>query len=95
MNSADWLNISRCADLRVQASTFSFDDEENNILGDLETREMAKWQAYRATLINNIYIDVVMGLCDKLGMGASVLSELDYKEVQGVKIIFEFQTSAE
>lgn len=42
--------------------TFSFDDEENNILGDLETREMAKSQAYRETLITGVYTEVTMEL---------------------------------
>jgi hypothetical protein len=55
MNAADWSNIARCANERVLAQTFSFDDEENNILGDLQTREMALAQAYRETLIASVY----------------------------------------
>jgi hypothetical protein len=53
MNSIDWDNIARCADLRASAKTFSWDEEESP-LGDLITREMARMLSYRATLIANL-----------------------------------------
>ena len=60
MNADGWSNIARCANERVLAQTFSFDDEENNILGDLQTREMALAQAYRETLIAVSYTHLTL-----------------------------------
>jgi len=46
----DWLNIAACADKRASLITFSF-DEETSPLGELETREMARAQAYRQVFV--------------------------------------------
>jgi len=46
----DWKNIERCAQARADAKTFNW-DEESNPLGDLETREMARFMGYRDALI--------------------------------------------
>jgi hypothetical protein len=47
----DWLNVARCADKRASQITFSFDGETSP-LGELETREMARAQAYRQVFLN-------------------------------------------
>lgn len=50
----DWLNVAKCADKRASAITFSFDGETSP-LGELETREMAKAQAYRQVFLRYFY----------------------------------------
>lgn len=84
MTSADWDNIARCANERVLAKTFSFDDEENNILGDLETREMAKAQAYRETLLNSVYMEITVELAR--AFNEDLLDELESKTVTGIEV---------
>jgi hypothetical protein len=85
MNSEDWVNVSKCADARVMARTFSFDDEENNILGDLETREMARAQAYRETLISSTYMDITMEIVTALNQ-AELIEDVADKKVTGIRI---------
>lgn len=85
MNSEDWLNVAKCADARVMANTFSFYDEDNNILGDLETREMARAQAYRETLITSTYMDITMEIAMAFNQ-ADLIKEVADKKVTGVRI---------
>ncbi len=84
MYSEDWDNIARCANERVMAKTFSFDDEENNILGDLETREMAKAQAYRETLLTSVYMEITVELVR--AFNEDLLDELESKTVTGIEV---------
>jgi hypothetical protein len=84
MYSEDWDNIARCANERVMAKTFSFDDEENNILGDLETREMAKAQAYRETLLASVYMEITVELAR--AFNEDLLDELESKTVTGIEV---------
>lgn len=49
----DWENIARCAQKRADAKTFCW-DENDNPLGDLETREMARMMRYRQQLISTL-----------------------------------------
>jgi len=84
MYSEDWDNIARCANERVMAKTFSFDDEENNILGDLETREMAKAQAYRETLLASVYMEITVELARTFN--EDLLDELESKTVTGIEV---------
>ena len=86
MNSEDWDNIARCANERVMASTFSFDDEENNILGDLQTREMALAQGYRETLLTNTYYDITMQIAEAFN-AKDVLDELGDEPVRSISIV--------
>lgn len=86
MNSEDWDNIARCANERVMANTFSFDDEENNILGDLQTREMALAQAYRETLLNNTYYDITVQIAEAFN-AKDVLDELGDEPVRSISIV--------
>jgi hypothetical protein len=46
----DWKNIEACAQKRADLKTFCW-DEDDNPLGDLETREMARMMNYRENLI--------------------------------------------
>jgi hypothetical protein len=85
MNSDDWTNIAECANARVMARTFSFDDEENNILGDLETREMARAQAYRETLIGLTYTDITMEIAMAFNQ-ADLIEDVADKKVTGIRI---------
>lgn len=85
MNSSDWLNIADCANQRVMSQTFSFDEEENNILGDLETREMAKAQAYRENLLAGAYMEVTMELARAFDR-EDLLDELESQTVTGIEI---------
>lgn len=85
MNPEDWNNIARCANERVMAKTFSFDDEENNILGDLETREMAKFQAYRESLLTGAYMEVTMELA-RVFNKKELLDELESQTVTGIEV---------
>ncbi|RPI70727.1 MAG: hypothetical protein EHM38_05245 [Geobacteraceae bacterium] len=66
------------------AKTFSFDDEENNILGDLETREMAKAQAYRETLLASVYMEITVALTR--AFNEDLLDELESKTVTGIEV---------
>jgi hypothetical protein len=84
MYSEDWDNIARCANERVMTKTFSFDDEENNILGDLETREMAKAQAYRETLLASVYMETTVELAR--AFNEDLLDELESKTVTGIEV---------
>lgn len=85
MNAADWSNIARCANERVLAQTFSFDDEENNILGDLQTREMALAQAYRETLIASVYWYITQQITKELDR-EDLLEELEEQTIRGISI---------
>lgn len=85
MNPEDWNNIARCANERVMAKTFSFDDGENNILGDLETREMAKSQAYRESLIAGAYMEVTIELARAFDR-EDLLDELESQTVTGIEV---------
>ena len=59
-----WLNIARCADERANLKTFNW-DEDDNPLGDLITREMARMLAYRCALIQNLLQDVCCEECKR------------------------------
>ena len=85
MNSEDWTNVAKCADARVMSRTFSFDDEDNNILGDLETREMARAQAYREVLIGATYMDITMEIAEAFNR-KNLIEEVIDKKVTGVQI---------
>lgn len=85
MNPEDWNNIARCANERVMAKTFSFDHEENNILGDLETREMAKLQAYRESLLTGAYMEVTMELA-RVFDKKELLDDLESQTVTGIEV---------
>ena len=86
MTSEDWANIARCADERVMAQTFSFGDDENNILGDLQTREMALAQPYRETLITSTYVDITVQLAEAFN-AKDVLDELGDQPVRSISIV--------
>lgn len=86
MNSEDWNNIARCADERAMAGTFSFDDAENNILGDLLTREMALDMGYRETLLTNTYYDITMQIAEAFN-AQDVLDELGDAPVRSISIV--------
>ena len=58
MSPADWLNVARCANMRADAKTFNW-DEDNSPLGDLITREAARMLAYRQALLNAIIADFI------------------------------------
>lgn len=85
MNAADWSNIARCANERVLAQTFSFDNEENNILGDLQTREMALAQAYRETLIVSVYWYITQQIMKEFDR-KDLLEELEEQTIRGISI---------
>lgn len=85
MNSEDWNNIAKCANERVLAQTFSFDDEENNILGDLETREMAKSMAYRDSLLSAVYLEITQAIAETFDK-SEILTELGDSSVRGISI---------
>lgn len=85
MNAADWSNIARCANERVLAQTFSFDDEENNILGDLQTREMALAQAYRETLIASVYWYITQQITKEFDR-KDLLEDLEEQTIRGISI---------
>jgi len=85
MNAADWSNIARCANERVLAQTFSFDNEENNILGDLQTREMALAQAYRETLIVSVYWYITQQIMKEFDR-EDLLEELEEQTIRGISI---------
>jgi hypothetical protein len=85
MNAADWSNIARCANERVLAQTFSFDDEENNILGDLQTREMALAQAYRETLIASVYWYITQQITKEFDR-EDLLEDLEEQTIRGISI---------
>lgn len=86
MNSEDWNNIARCADERAMAATFCFDDAENNILGDLLTREMALDMGYRETLLTNTYYDITMQIAEAFN-AQDVLDELGDEPVRSISIV--------
>ena len=86
MNSEDWDNIARCANERVMAGTFCFDNEENNILGDLQTREMALAQAYRETLLTSVYYDITTQIAEAFN-AQDVLDELGDEPVRSISIV--------
>jgi hypothetical protein len=46
----DWNNIASCAQKRADEKTFNW-DEESSPLGELETREMARFMSYRSALL--------------------------------------------
>ena len=85
MNSGDWTNVAKCADARVMSRTFSFDEEDNNILGDLETREMARAQAYRETLITSSYMDITLEIAAAFNKSDLIEDVID-KKVTGIQI---------
>jgi hypothetical protein len=86
MTSEDWANIARCANERVMAGTFCFDDDQNDILGDLQTREMALSQAYRETLLTSAYYDVTMQIAEAFN-AKDVLDELGDQPVRSISIV--------
>lgn len=85
MNSTDWLNIAECANERAMAGTFSFDDDTNDILGELETREMARAQAYREAIINATYMDITMQIANEMNK-PDLLEQVADKKVIGILI---------
>ena len=85
MDSEDWDNIARCANERVLAGTFSFTDEENNILGDLQTREMALAMTYRETLLTSVYYDILTQIAEAFN-AQDVLAELGDEPVRSISI---------
>jgi hypothetical protein len=85
MTSEDWSNIAECANKRVLAKTFSFDDDDNQLIGDLETREMAKMQAYRENLVSSIYLDVTYAIADTFER-RDLLEEVGEKKITGIVI---------
>jgi len=85
MNTEDWTNIAKCADARVMSRTFSFDEEDNNILGDLETRELARAQAYRNTLITSTYMDITLEIATAFNRPGLIEEVID-KKVTGIQI---------
>lgn len=86
MDSEDWDNIARCANERVMAGTFSFDDQENNILGDLQTREMALAMAYRETLLAVAYYEVAMDIAETFN-AQDVLDEIGDRPIRSISIV--------
>lgn len=58
MTSADWLNVARCANIRADAKTFSW-GEDDSPLGDLITREAARMLAYRQALLDAVVANFV------------------------------------
>ena len=85
MKSEDWANVAKCANARVMSRTFSFDDEDNTIIGDLETREMAKYQAYRTRIVDNLCFEFVAELSAVFGK-VELLTQLGEKTVTGLQI---------
>lgn len=85
MNSEDWVNIADCANKRVQSKSFNFDCEDMSLVGDLETREMAKAQAYRESLLMGAYMEVTMELARALDR-KELLNELESQTVTGIEI---------
>lgn len=61
----DWLNIATCADKRAMEITFCFDGESSP-LGELETRELAKAQAYRQVFLDYIAENCAVKRCKTL-----------------------------
>lgn len=55
--TVNWENIERCAQTRADLLTFNW-DEDNNPLGDLETREMARMMKYRQALLAAVAADI-------------------------------------
>jgi hypothetical protein len=55
----DWLNVANCADKRASLITFSFDGETSP-LGELETREMARAQAYRQVFVDYFLAQIAL-----------------------------------
>jgi hypothetical protein len=58
MTPSDWLNVARCANIRADAKTFNW-DEDDSPLGELITREAARMLAYRKALIDAVIADFV------------------------------------
>ena len=85
MNSTDWLNIAECANTRALAGTFSFDDDTNDILGELETREMARSQAYREAIIASTYMDITLQIAKEFDQ-PYLLDQIAEKKVVGISI---------
>lgn len=85
MKSQDWLNVAACADRRVLAKSFNFDCDDDSLIGDLQTRETAKWMAYRCAIVNNIYEDLTREIARAFDR-PDLLDEIDTKSVTGVTI---------
>jgi hypothetical protein len=85
MTSEDWSNVAECANQRVLAKTFSFDDDDNQLIGDLETREMAKMQAYRENLVSSVYSDITYAIADTFDR-KDLLEDIGDKKVTGIVI---------
>lgn len=62
MRPSEWENIANCANRRVLEKSFNFDCEDSGLIGDLETREMAKQQAYRSALLLSVTINFIWAL---------------------------------
>ena len=60
MNREQWLNVAKCADARALQHTFNLlDDPDVPIVGEVASREMARNQAYRETLLLAAYSDIL------------------------------------
>lgn len=60
MTREQWLNVAKCADTRAVQHTFNLlDDPDAPIVGEVASREMARNQAYRETLLLAAYSDIL------------------------------------
>lgn len=60
MTREQWLNVAKCADTRALQHTFNLlDDPDAPIVGEVTSREMARNQAYRETLLLAAYSDIL------------------------------------
>lgn len=54
------MNVAKCADTRALQHTFNLlNDPDAPIVGEVATREMARNQAYRETLLLAAYSDIL------------------------------------
>ena len=60
MTREQWMNVAKCADTRALQLTFNlFDNPDAPIVGEVASREMARNQAYRETLLLAAYSDIL------------------------------------
>lgn len=60
MTREQWMNVAKCADTRALQYTFNLlDNPDAPIVGEVATREMARNQAYRETLLLAVYSDIL------------------------------------
>jgi len=76
MRTEEWENIAKCANQRVLQKSFNFDCEDNSIVGDLETREMAKMQAYRCELVLGVSLLYLSAMLSSLNDDTDLRAEL-------------------